>query len=652
MGHTVERTRWIGLADGTRLAATIWWPEGAGPWPAVLEYLPYRRGDQTAARDDSTYPHYAKAGIVGVRVDSRGNGDSDGFMDDEYSPTELSDASEVIAWIAGQDWSNGAVGMMGISWGGFNALQLAALRPPALKAVISIASTADRYNDDIHYKGGALLSANVYWAGQMLSFSSRPPEPEVVGNGWAEMWRRRLEDQPMHLETWLTHQHRDAYWKHGSICEDWSAIQCPVFVIAGWADGYRNAPAEILANLEAPCWAMTGPWIHKYPHFAYPHPRADFIGLSVDWWHQWLSGESRGVQMWPKHRAYRLEALRPAPWREEDPGRWVDAGQTSPQTRLFLLGANGVLGGREDGSAIVATPEHCGTTGGEFFTSAPDAYLPTDQRMDDGLSVCWETEAMEATLDLSGRAMLKAKVAIDQPQGNLIARLMDVHPDGTSMLISRGVLNLCHRNGQEAPEPMVPGEAFPVELQLDECCYRIREGHRLRLAVSTAYWPIVLPGPAPVTAVLTAGTLGVPVTTALPEIDVPAPADPDPMPSYAMIEAGEGRRWVEHDIQAGLVRYHIEEDTGLQQNPHSGLQFQDTRHEVWETDPLDPAACRGEMVFRTVRRRGAWLAETQARVEFTMTETNYDVRAELVARSGDEEICRRDWAFSVPRQLV
>ena len=344
MAFSLQQTVWIPLSDGTRLAATIWRPEGGDPVPAVLEYLPYRRGDGTALRDDSTYPSYASDGIAGVRVDSRGNGDSEGLFDDEYSPQELADACEVIAWIAAQDWSNGAVGMMGISWGGFNGLQVAALRPPTLKAVISIASTSDRYADDIHYKGGCLLSAQMSWAGTMLNYCSRPPDPDVVGNRWAEIWRERLAAQPMLLETWLKHQHRDAYWEHGSICQDWGAIQCPVWVIAGWADGYRNTPAALAAFMDAPVKAMTGPWVHKYPHFAYPHPRADFLAMSKDWWHHWLGGQDRGVQDWPDYRAYRIEAAQPGPWRETDAGQWLATEWPCDQQRLLMaLGDGGVL---------------------------------------------------------------------------------------------------------------------------------------------------------------------------------------------------------------------------------------------------------------------------------------------------------------------
>ena len=651
MAFAISETVWIELHDGTRLAATVWMPEGDGPFPAVLEYLPYRRRDGTAARDDSNYPYYAEAGIAGVRVDSRGQGDSEGLFDDEYSPQELADCFGVIAWIAAQGWSNGSVGMMGISWGGFNGLQVAAMRPPALKAVISIASTCDRYNDDIHYKGGALLSANASWAGTMLSYASRPPDPEVVGNRWAEIWRERLAAEPMLLETWLRHPHRDAYWQHGSISEDWSAIQCPVWVIAGWADGYRNTPAAIARNLEAPVKAMTGPWVHKYPHFAWPKPRADFHAMSIDWWHQWLSGEARGVEDWPDHAAYRIEGARPSAWRGEEPGTWVDAPLSVPH-RSYTLGEHGQLGSEEPVTTTIATPQHCGTSSGEYFTLKPDAEMPGDQRTDDGLSVCWETDGLQAPLDIVGRAHLDASVAIDQPQGNLIARLCDVHPDGTSTLIARGVLNLCHRGGNASPVPMRPGHAEPIRLLLDEAAYRVPAGHCLRLAVSTAYWPLILPSAARVTATLSQGSLSLPVADNAPEITVPELERDDLLPSYPGLEPGHSRRWVEHDLSARRVRYNLSEDTGVSEHPRHGMQVRETRDETWEIDPDNPVGASGDLTFTTLRRRGTWQARTEAKIIITCQAETYDVTASVTAWEGDEEFHRKDWSFSVPRYLV
>jgi len=267
--HVIEN-EWITLKDGTRLAARIWMPDNAPtvPAPAVLEILPYRKRNGTAPRDESTYPIFAAAGIVGVRVDIRGCGESEGVIDGEYTPRELSDAVEVIEWIAAQPWSNGSVGMMGISWGGFNSLQVAALKPPALKAVISIASTVDRYNDDIHYKNGAHLSAQFTWAATMSIYQTRAPDPEIVGDRWKSMWLERLEQEPFFLEDWLRHQRRDEFWQHGSICEDFEGFPIPALVIAGWADGYRNTPLKAVEGMPGKARALIGPWIHKYPHFA------------------------------------------------------------------------------------------------------------------------------------------------------------------------------------------------------------------------------------------------------------------------------------------------------------------------------------------------------------------------------------------------
>ena len=234
----------IPMADGTRLAAKVWLPEAADadPVPAILEYIPYRKNDWTWRRDSTMHPYFAGHGYACVRVDLRGAGESDGVLLDEYLEQELDDGVEAIAWIAAQPWCTGAVGMFGISWGGFNGLQVAARRPPALKTVITLCSTDDRYADDVHYMGGCLLGVDMLpWASLMYVWNGTPPDPAIVGDDWRETWLSRLRETPPFVEAWLTHQRRDAYWKHGSVCEDFSAIECPVYAIGGWVDGYSNA---------------------------------------------------------------------------------------------------------------------------------------------------------------------------------------------------------------------------------------------------------------------------------------------------------------------------------------------------------------------------------------------------------------------------
>jgi pimeloyl-ACP methyl ester carboxylesterase len=244
----------IPLRDGTNLAARIWLPEDAeqNKVPAILEYLPYRKRDGTYERDALTHPYLAGHGYAGVRVDIRGSGESDGLLADEYARQEQDDAMEVIAWLAAQPWCTGSVGMMGISWGGFNALQVAARQPPALKAIVTICSTDDRYRDDVHYMGGALLTAKFGWAAFFFSAMCHPPDPALVGDRWKSMWLERLRNVPMFLETWLRHQRRDAYWRHGSVCEDYGAIACPVYAVGGWTDGYTNAIPRLLEHLTVP----------------------------------------------------------------------------------------------------------------------------------------------------------------------------------------------------------------------------------------------------------------------------------------------------------------------------------------------------------------------------------------------------------------
>src|ERR1700682_4937258 len=138
-GVRMERA-WIPMKDGVRLAATLYMPAGAKPaekFPALLEYLPYRKDDGTAAEDYSKHAYFARRGYVGVRVDIRGFGSSEGTPPErEYSEREQLDGEQVIAWLAQQPWSNGNIGMFGISWGGFNSLQAAMRHPPALQAII------------------------------------------------------------------------------------------------------------------------------------------------------------------------------------------------------------------------------------------------------------------------------------------------------------------------------------------------------------------------------------------------------------------------------------------------------------------------------------------------------------------------------------
>lgn len=659
---TVIENQWITLADGTRLSARIWLPDDAEtePVPAVFEFLPYRKRDGTAPRDESTYPVFATAGIAGVRVDIRGCGESDGIIDGEYTPLELSDACELIAWIASRPWCNGSVGMMGISWGGFNALQVAAMRPPALKAVISIASTVDRYNDDIHYKNGCHLSAQLSWAATMLAYQSRSPDPALVGDRWRDMWMDRLANEPFFLEEWLEHQRRDAFWEHGSVCEAFERIDIPVLVIAGWADGYRNTPMKAVTGLESKAKALIGPWVHKYPHFAFPKPRADFHGEAIAWWNRWLRNEETGVEDWPQMRAYILDGPRPAKRREEEPGFWIAKDDwAQPEKHHYHVGADGKLAeGQSLANAerpfYLRSALDTGVMAGEFFTLKPDAEMAGDQRLDDAGSLVFETPELEENQDYLGEPILTVRVSTEGPAANLIARLVDVHPDGTSTRVSFGVLNLAHRNSNAEPEAM-PAEGYAdVRMVLDACGYRFNRGHRIRLSLSTAYWPMVLPQPTDPGVTLDHGSL----TVSLPRlgrhdrISVKQPDNPDPLPKYIAKSPSATQRGVFHDLTHDRTEYRILEDTGLSEHPQTGLATRECRRETWSVTRGDPISTSGDCHWTTEAKRDGWAIRTECLASLRATEADWLISARVTAFEDEKQVHEKVWEKRIPRDFM
>lgn len=651
----VVETEWIELPDRPRLAARLWLPADAlnTPVPAVFEFLPYRRRDGTAARDESTYPVFARAGYAGVRVDMRGTGDSDGVYDDEYSETEVGDAEAVIAWIAEQPWCSGAVGMMGISWGGFNALQVAARRPPALKAVISIASSVDRYNDDIHYRNGCHLGAHLNWAATVMAYMSRPPDSDVVGERWRQMWQERLEALEPPSLTWVAHQRRDEFWKRGSLCEDFDAVQAPVLVIAGWGDGYRNTPMKALAGLTAPTKALVGPWIHKYPHFALPRPRVDFHLEAIRWWDHWLRGIDNGVEELPRQRAFIAEAVRPADQSERVRGRWVarDPDADDTHLRLYLTPARTLSASPQPGQLIVDTPETCGAGGGVFFVVDPTTELPLDQRTDDELAVVFETPPLDTPLDVLGRTRLSLRVALDQPQGNLIARLEDVHPDGSAHRVAIGMLNLSHRHSNETLRPMEPGELEPVELLLDDAGYRFMAGHRVRVALSTTYFPLVLPPPAHVRATIAVGDdtyVDIPTPTNLVAVELPEPAD-DLLPVYQQLSPGSADRVILRAGDGSTVTTTILSDTGELVHPTNGMVWREIHESRSSITADDPSSFECVEVVTVMRRRSAMETLCSATCRLTATATAWQIEAQLTAFENGSGAFERSWRREIER---
>ncbi len=548
----VTENLFIPLADGTRLAARLWRPASGEPAPAILEYIPYRKRDGTRGRDEPMHGFFAARGYAAIRVDMRGSGESDGLLDDEYLKLEQDDALEVIAWLAAQPWCSGEVGMMGKSWGGFNGLQVAARRPPALKAIITVCSTDDRFADDIHFMGGCLLNDNLWWGSIMLAFQARPPDPEVVGETWREQWLARLDHMPFWPALALRHQRRDDYWRHGSICEDWSAVQCPVLIVGGWADAYTNAVPRMLAGLDVPRLGIVGPWAHLYPQDASPAPAIDFLGEATRWWDHWLRGRDTGMMQEPMLRAYVEDYVRPSTTRPAAPGRFV-AEATWPSPAIvpydYNLTPGRLMEGAGQGADLsICSPLWTGTAGGEWMGTGVAGEMPADQRFDDGLSLVFDTEILEHDTEILGNPQVELRLASDVTQGQVAVRLCDVAEDGASLRVSYAVLNLTHRDGSAEPRAMVPGESVTIRLPLKFCGHRFPAGHRIRLALSTSYWPLIWP--ARDAATLTLSTAGSRLS-----LPVRRPSGPDPEVRFA--EPRHGPATPVTKVRDGRMERHV-----------------------------------------------------------------------------------------------
>ncbi|MFI6929863.1 CocE/NonD family hydrolase [Streptomyces sp. NPDC050287] len=644
----------IPLSDGTLLYARVWRPLTQEPVPALLEYLPYRLTDWTAPRDWQRHPWYAGHGYASVRVDVRGHGNSEGLPGDEYSATELADGVEVVEWLAAQPWCDGKVGMFGISWGGFNSLQIAALAPEPLKAVVTVCSTDDRYDNDVHYMGGSVLAVDMHaWAATMLAFVSRPPDPRYVGEGWRDMWLTRLEEVEPFLHTWLDHQIRDRYWRHGSVCEDYGAIDAAVLAVGGWHDPYRDTVLRLVEHLPADrVRGLIGPWSHQYPDRGLPPgPAIGFLQETLRWWDHWLKGADSGAMREPLLRAYVSDSHPPATVHDTLPGRWVgEPSWPSPHVSTLSYGLQGA-------PLLVRSPQHTGVDAGRFFPFGNDADLPPDQREEDARSVCFEFEAGEETWVL-GRPRVRLRLTSELPRGQVIARVCDVAPDGSSTLVTRGVLNLSARQGRDKVVPWEPGATEDVEFELNGIGHAFPAGHRIRLAVSSAYWPWIWPRPesaAGFTLDPAGSVLELPVRARESEsrisFEEPEQSQPLGVSFPATLDEPRPERLVVRDVAKGEWRLEVDPRYGGTRVYPDGLEFSEDALETYtitETDPLS-ARARSDWSVRLHRPEPGWEATVRTRSELSCDGTDFLASNEVVCTEGGEVVFHRSWEKRIPR---
>jgi hypothetical protein len=647
----------IPMPDGVRLAADLYVPEGAAAgarFPVLLEYLPYRK-TEARGRNYPLYSYFVHRGYVVARVDIRGTGNSEGrLIPYEYSDQEHDDGEAVIAWLAEQDWSSGSVGMFGISWGGFNAIQMAMRNPPALKAIIAVDATEDLYQDDVHFMDG-IMHLDSWEMSQDLD-NARPGAPDYIID---DAYFRNRFDTPPWMMTYKKQQKDGPFWDRASLKGRYGAMRIPSYHIGGWYDGYRDSLPRMLENLEAPVKAMIGPWSHAWPHEPYPKPGMEWRFEAVRWFDQWLKGRDTGIMDEPRFAVYVREWHPPGPYLAEAPGYWRYE--------------EGWPVARAQQHSLYPQPNH--TLSGEVpvATTHRLRYVPTigveaggpvmwwgdvahDQRPTDAFSLYYDSAPLEDDLEILGLPKAMLQVAADARHANWFVRLSDVAPDGTVTQVAGAGFNGTHRNSARAPESLEPGEAFPLEIDMHFTSWVFPEGHRIRFAVNNAQWPMLWPTPYAMTTDLTLGAGSRVLLPVVPAGDRPAPVflppdDSPSLPGFETLDAGTSSGYgeissVDRNPQTGEVTV-TATNSGGSRYPWGTETYRETiEHRSSDAHPDNTSVIGSHrMEVALDERTLLWEAE----LSFRSDRHNFYYEYTRRLSENGEQLREKTWTDTIPR---
>ena len=655
------RQAWIEMPDGVRLAADIFVPPGAevgDRFPVLLEYLPYRK-DESRARNYSLYSYFLNHGYIVARVDMRGTGNSEGTtIPYEYSDIELDDGEEVIDWLARQEWSTGKVGMFGISWGGFNSIQMAMRNPPALGAFVALMATEYLYQEDVHYIDGIMHTDS--WMMSHDLYNAMPGAPDFILD---ENWLKQRFNATPSVYTYMKQQRDGAFWDRASARGQYEKIKVPGYHIGGWYDGYRNSLPRMLEKVDAPVKAMIGPWDHYFPHNAWPEPRVEWRHEAVRWFDHWLKGKDTGILEEPEFAVFVRDYYPPDPAIERVPGQWRwEDGWPIERTDYQEWFANGDHG-------LSAEPAEVATHRMEYKPSVGlegggptmwwGSVTPDQQPMDDH-SLVYDSDPLNEPLEILGRPVAKLSVSADAARANWVVRISDVAPDGQVTQVAGAAFNGTHRNSAREPEDVVPGEVFPLEFKLHLTSWVFPKGHRVRVAISNAQWPMLWPTPIPMSSTLEIGgedgtRVVLPVITPgankAPEFMLPEASpvlagyetlDTGNISGYAAITA------IEHDQETGEA-YGLATNTGATRYPWGIERFEEEiEHRTSDTNPAHTSVVGRYKLTQELTDRTLEFEQT---VEFDSDEENFNLKFHRWVKVNGELFAEKTWDESIPRDF-
>ncbi len=658
----------VAARDGVELSVNLFLPRdlGEGTVPVVLNTDPYRKDDWSSGWDLALAAYLAEHGYAYCRLDVRGTGSSGGVPMDEYTVEETRDGHDVVEWLAAQPWCTGSVGMWGLSYGGFTSIQVAATRPPHLKAIVPIQATDDRYTDDVHYVGGTMTVSELsQYAVSQVAMNALPALPSAWGNDWEQRWRERLEATPVWLFEWARRQRDGAYWRQGSLAPDYGRIEAAILHITGWMDEYVDAAVRMQAKCVGAAGRRTivGPWVHGLPDHAYPAPNIDWLREMVRWFDRWLKDEPNGADTEPALTWFHRDRTPPERFPKHLEGEWRATQvwpPTVPASRELWLSSGGLLTDAAPPQPATDTFAHnptAGMRGGSLCWGAghPPNGLAQDLRLEAGAGPTFISAPLVEPLDILGVPVATLFVSATQPVAHIVARLGCVAPDGSIEQVSEAIINLTHRDTHEHPTPLEPGRVYEVRVPLRVAGYRFPAGHRVYLGLASAHWPVVWPSPG-------AGELTIHHGGELPSrlelVLAPGPADQVPPPAFGPpaslpeigSETSEPPTWeiVENDDE-GRVSIHEASTTVLPDGRSTLFVGETIDMAAWKRAP-GTGRFENACEYRLERdsRRIVVIADGTTIATESAFDWNVRVRVEL----DGAPFYAREWREQIPRDLL
>lgn len=651
---------WIPMPDGVRLAVNLFLPEGATQtekFPVILEYLPYRKDDWSAQRDYALHSYFVRRGYVSARVDIRGTGSSEGHPPDrEYSEQEQLDGMEVIAWLARQPWSSGNVGMLGISWGGFNSIQMAMRRPPALKAIIAVDATDELFHDDIHYIDG-LMHADEFEIGMDLSemLTRAPDFPTDEASV-----QPRFENTPWFLL--YLHQQRDGpFWRRASLRPDYSRINIPVFLIGGFLDGYRDSIPRMLEKMKTPVAALVGPWNHTFPHDAEPGPAIEWREDAVRWWDQWLKNRTTTATI-PRATIFMRHWYGPGLSLKEIPGEWRTDSDWPPaglqQQTLFLTPEHSLAkAGPAAGTHQLKYIPSAGVESGFWWGDLTD-----DQRPADAFSLVYDSPPLDSETAILGMPRAMLRVSSTAPLANWFVRLSDVAPDGSVTQVTGAGQSGAQRESSTNPKAINTGTLFPLNFDLHFTSWVFPKGHRVRVAVSNSAWPMIWPTPFSMTTTLALGGVNgsrivLPVVPAGPataakghpkqNFSAPAP-DPHPPGMDSSGDTWPGGYHISRDPQTGTTRVDWKGNTKATFPWGKQSNSEELHYTVSDADPAVSSVNGAANILCELKGR---TVEWRVQLELHSDAKNFYYTFTRLLAENDQVLRTKTWKETIPRDF-